>query len=59
MNVEYVLLISLNAMQVRASFDVAYDFNQVIYAVCAPLRPAMKKNIPLPSLVKTHMKKLP
>ena len=35
MNVEYVLLISLNAMQVRASFDVAYNFNQVIYAVCA------------------------
>ena len=35
MNVEYILLISLNAMQIKASSDVAYDFNQVIYAVCA------------------------
>ena len=59
MNVEYIFLFSHNAMQIKASSDVAYDFNQVIYAVCAPLRPAMKKNIPLPSLVKTHMKKYP
>ena len=69
MNVEYILLISLNAMQIKASSDVAYDFNQVIYAVCAPPRRFRPLHRPTPShhvkqpsllsLVKTHIGKLP
>ena len=32
MNVGYIRLTSLNAMQIK----VSYDFNQLMYAVCAP-----------------------
>ena len=36
MNVEYIWLTSLNAVQIKVSSAVAYDFNHLIYAVCAP-----------------------
>ena len=58
MNFEYILLISLNAMQIKASSDVAYDFS---VCLCPALQiqtpslprpvPPRKKNLPLPSLV--------
>ena len=35
MNVEYIWLTSLNEMQIKVSSAVAYDFNQLIYTVCA------------------------
>ena len=31
MNVEYIWLTPLNAMQIKVSSAVAYDFNQLIY----------------------------
>ena len=51
MNVEHIWLTPLNAMQIKVSSAVAYDFNQLLYdyAVCAPPRP-LKKNIPCPPL---------
>ena len=52
MNVEYIWLTSLNALKIKVSFVFAYDFNQLIYAVCAPPHP-VKKNLPRPSLAKT------
>ena len=42
MNVEYIWLALLNAMQIKVSSAVTYDFNEPIYAVCVPahrLRP--------------------
>ena len=36
MNVDYIWLASLNAMRIKISFAVAFDFNQLIYAVCSP-----------------------
>ena len=33
LNVEYIWLLSRNAMQIKVSFAVAYDFNQLIYTV--------------------------
>ena len=38
MNVEYIWLTLLNAMQIKVSSAVTYDFNEPIYAVCAPPR---------------------
>ena len=38
MNVEYIWLTLLNAMQIKVSFAVTYDFNEPIYAVCVPAR---------------------
>ena len=35
MNVECIWLTSLNTMQIKVSSAVAYDFNQLIYTVCA------------------------
>ena len=32
MNNEYIWLASLNAMQIKVSSAIAYDFNQLIYA---------------------------
>ena len=32
-DVEYIWLTSLNAMQIKVSYAVAYDFNQLIYTV--------------------------
>ena len=39
-NVECIWLTPLNAMQIKVSSAVAYDFNQLLcdYAVCAPPR---------------------
>ena len=34
MNNEYIWLPSLNAMQIKVSSAIAYDFNQLIYATC-------------------------
>ena len=48
MNVEYIWLTSLNEMQIKVSSAVAYDFNQLIYTVCAL---TVKKNLPRPSLI--------
>ena len=42
-----VKLTSLNVMQIKMSFAAAYDFNQLIHAVCSPLRP-------LPALYRPH-----
>ena len=38
MNVEYIWLTSLNTMRINISFAVAYDFNQLTYAVCSSPR---------------------
>ena len=38
LNVEYIY--SLNAMQIKVSSAVAYDFNHLIKAVCVLPRPA-------------------
>ena len=48
MNVEYIWLTPLNAMQIKVSSAVAYDFNQLLYdyAVCAPPRPVKKEPSP-------------
>ena len=35
MNVEYIWLTTINAMQIKVSSAVAYDFNQLMYAVHA------------------------
>ena len=60
MNVEYIWLTSLNALKIKVSFVFAYNFNQLIYAVCAPPHPAnswpcpnppREKNLPRPSLL--------
>ena len=48
MHVEYICLTSLNAMQIKVSSALAYDFNQLIYAVCGPPRPADLDPCPLP-----------
>ena len=56
MNFEYILLISLNAMQIKASSDVAYDFNQVIYAVCAYAPPCKFRPLHCPGPSR-HVKK--
>ena len=40
MNGEYILITSLNAMKIKISFAVAFDFNQLIYAVRSPPCPA-------------------
>ena len=40
MNVEYIWLTLLNAIQIKVSYGVAYDFDQLIYTVCAPPWPA-------------------
>ena len=56
MNFEYILLISLNAMQIKASSDVAYDFNQVIYAVCACAPPCKFRPLHCPGPSR-HVKK--
>ena len=44
MNVEYIWLTSLQAMQINVSFAAAHDFNQLIYAVFA--QPLEKTFIP-------------
>ena len=57
LNVEYIWLISLYAMQIKVSSAVSYDFNQLIYAVCAlpwPRHaPPSGKNLPRPPLMLT------
>ena len=62
MNVEFIWLTSLNALKIKVSFVFAYNFNQLIYAVCAPPHPVnswpcpnppREKNLPRPSLAKT------
>ena len=56
MNVEYIWLTSLNEMQIKVSSAVAYDFNQLIYTVCAltgRLAAPREKNLPRPSLICT------
>ena len=35
MNVEDIWLSSLNAKQIKVSSAVTYDFNQLLYALCA------------------------
>ena len=47
MNVEYIWLTPLNAMQIKVSSAVAYDFNQLIYAVCCLLR--IFRHLPYPA----------
>ena len=56
MNVEYIWRISLNAMQMKVSSAVTYDFNQLIcifvYLVYSPPRPALpyrERRVPRPS----------
>ena len=48
MNVEYIWLTELDAMQIKVSSAVAYDFNQLIYAVCGPPHPADLDPCPAP-----------
>ena len=36
MNVEYIWLSSHYAMQIKVSSAIAHDFNQLLYALCAP-----------------------
>ena len=36
MNVEYISLTSINTIQIKVSSTVAYDCNQLMYAVYAP-----------------------
>ena len=36
MNVGHIWLNSPKAMQIKVSSAVAYDFNKLMYAVCAP-----------------------
>ena len=58
MNVEYIWLTSLNKMQINVSSAVAYDFNQLIYTVCAltgRLAAPREKNLPRPSLLRTYI----
>ena len=42
-----IWLTSLNAMGIKISFAVAYDFNQLIYAVCSP--PHRFRPLPFPA----------
>ena len=49
MNVEYIWLTLLNAMQIKVSSAVTYDFNETIYAVCAPPRRLRPLPCPTPS----------
>ena len=62
MNIEYIWLISLNSLKIKVSPVLAYNFNQLIYAVCALPHPInflpcpdlpREKNLPSPSLAKT------
>ena len=46
MNVEFIWLTSLNALKIKVSFVFAYNFNQLIYAVCAPPH-RVKKTFPV------------
>ena len=49
MNGKYIWIASLNAMKIKISFAVAYDFNQLIHAVCSPPRPLPAPQILTPS----------
>ena len=48
MNFEYICEISLNAMQIKVSSAVAYDFNRPKYAVRAPPCPVDFDTFPTP-----------